>query len=525
MATSQHERIYATNILLLFPPDYFDSVANVDAVLVAAEKNRSENTLITSDGHVLMTASVRMSMNNGAATFAKRLPALKQGPVVVKLPGLPISYFQKYFYNGNLKSQGEILARKGDRFSTQYIDQLSSTTSVVYKNRIMNNLVASMSVPELVKTGFVAIGDVHKYIHAKRMMAEDAHEHHERPDLSGVITRQFEQYVENCETGIATLTHAFPPVSVSFKGYPFRKLGNVVGVTHDIPKRRHLWIESRNSGFGKSMWLTYLSETYNAAFLCDRNNWCGIPANTQLLLIDESKAVPCFEELKMITSGNASCFAGNCKSIGRSFTPRSDMQVIIACNKSPFDVLGVYDRKDGRRYVDNEIISVIQSRFKYVCLDGDENERLLSAKHPQCLSDEELRSHVHGMVAKLSVAVFTCPKSEYVDFVNLHLRRMISYMRLVKGDLFDRGCLSKFILDYSDKLFAYQLNNHYYQMYDFTGHYKKQNSVKQRSHNEDRGRVSALESAHTIRKLGFDSSIETEMRLSDYRRCILDDAL
>ena len=95
----------------------------------------------------------------------------------------------------------------------------------------------------------------------------------------------------------------------------------------------------------------------------------GASEKSQWLLFDESNNLPELEVLKALTSGICTVDL-NRKSHGRSFHPRPDIQIIVCCNKSPYEVYGKWDAKIQRKYMDVHVQQIIEDRFHIIKLDG-----------------------------------------------------------------------------------------------------------------------------------------------------------
>lgn len=158
-------------------------------------------------------------------------------------------------------------------------------------------------------------------------------------------------------------------------------------------RRKHYVIYSESSGWGKSTFANFLVKNYNAQRINQLNNFCGIRDNIQFLVLDEYGGGFSDENLKLITSGDASGFTGNRKSHGKGWSPRPDLQLIFLMNKCLFAYHGHYDSKLQRRVIDQSLRDTFTQRFIHIKLDStpihDENVDVILHCNPAILSNEE----------------------------------------------------------------------------------------------------------------------------------------
>lgn len=167
------------------------------------------------------------------------------------------------------------------------------------------------------------------------------------------------------------------------------------GITNNtiLNRRKHYVIYSESSGWGKSAFANFLVKNYNAQRITQVNNFCGIRENVQFLVFDEYGGGFSDENLKLITSGDASGFTGNRKSHGRGWTPRPDLQLIFLMNKCLFAYHGHYDSKLQRRVIDYSLRDTFGKRFIHIKLDSspfhDETVDVIRFCDPSILSNVE----------------------------------------------------------------------------------------------------------------------------------------
>ena len=109
----------------------------------------------------------------------------------------------------------------------------------------------------------------------------------------------------------------------------------------DFVKKKHYFVYSERSGYGKSTLLISLEDCCNCSLISDFNNLAGVRENSQFLTHDEfsyqSKIT--LNQLKALAGGKP-MFAGNKKTFGTWFKARDDMQLVIASNQHLFECVG-----------------------------------------------------------------------------------------------------------------------------------------------------------------------------------------
>jgi hypothetical protein len=148
-------------------------------------------------------------------------------------------------------------------------------------------------------------------------------------------------------------------------------LGEGTADCYGINRQKHYVIYSESSGWGKSTFAFYLLKHHNAQIITHVNNFCGIRENIQFLILDEYAGGFSDENLKLITSGDASGFTGNRKSHGKGWTPRSDLQLIFLMNRCLFAYHGDYNNKLQRKVINQSLRDTFNQRFIHVKLDSN----------------------------------------------------------------------------------------------------------------------------------------------------------
>ena len=172
----------------------------------------------------------------------------------------------------------------------------------------------------------------------------------------------------------------------------------IEGYKNDHPnfvKRKHYYFYSKNPGYGKTTFILKLLRWLNASQVTDTHNWMNISKYAQFLVIDEfspDKKIT-LGNLKTLTSGDASAFAGNRKSHGLTFQPRKDAQLIIFSNYHLFDVMGTKNlvSHNDVRQVTQQTAKILKDRFFIHRLDESESNEIETEKFDSYLHTQEIR--------------------------------------------------------------------------------------------------------------------------------------
>lgn len=139
----------------------------------------------------------------------------------------------------------------------------------------------------------------------------------------------------------------------------------------DGTKCKHYYVYSTASDVGKSTFMRKMEKILNCTVITDFSNWVGMKAHAQFILSDEVSHDRCMRlaDLKTLTGGDASHFAGNRKFYGASFVPRPDAQVIFFSSHHLFEVYGRWSSKHERRLINPSVAASLRARFNIIKLD------------------------------------------------------------------------------------------------------------------------------------------------------------
>lgn len=380
-----------------------------------------DNYFLTHDGYVMMVSEQRkIALHNGVETLRRKLQLQKRPKRVTDMNPLPDSFLLNYFGDGYDESR--VKMKFGKRFEDATIENIIFTAATYTKSAAENHCIGAKTTKELVEMGVIPYISAPAVENAKRILEEMKREEELNPDLNGEYTITFRHYAADEEDTKATPSHLYPSKTVTIKGLP----GAI-----DV-RKKHRYIYSRASGFGKTYSMAEFTRKYNACFVRDLRNWMGIPKAVQFLIIDEygPQKKLSFEQLKELTGGNASSFSGNRKSHGYSFSPRDDVQVVILSNKSIYELYGTYNAKLQRLELTAEEASQIDERFVVHRLDGDAKADRETALGPATWSESTFNKELRRMFEELCSS---CPSTLSS---NGSVDALICYVREVRA-LFD----------------------------------------------------------------------------------------
>ena len=348
------------------------------------------NYILTEDGYLLFVSDKQIKLNDGMNTLSKCLSLTETPTRVTDTDPLPDKFVQDYFQTEY--DPERVRLKFGKVFEDAAIKKTISTALTYKKNAVENHTLRTKSTTDLVRSGVVPLANAPAVENAKRFLEELEMEKELNPDLKGEHSIVFSHYNVSRSVGKAVKTGMHPDVTVVLHGFP-REV--------DV-KLKHYYIYSKVPGFGKTHLLRGFAKAYNAFFLPDTKNWMGIPKGTQFIVLDEygPKKKLSFEDLKTLTAGDASAFAGNRKSHGQSFKPRADVQLVILSNKSIYELYGTWNPKIQKCELTAEEADQLDDRFQVTRLDGDVREDRRRALGPASWTDDEFDQELRRTLQK-----------------------------------------------------------------------------------------------------------------------------
>lgn len=157
-------------------------------------------------------------------------------------------------------------------------------------------------------------------------------------------------------------------------------------------KRKHYFFYSNQSGYGKSTVLSKLKKRCNCASIKDFNNWKGVSEVAQFLTKDEFSHTSdiTVDDLKELAGGVNDSFKGNMKSYGEGYTPRGDVQLVMASNYHLFQCVGSkYDSATKTRTMHHQTAKQLFDRFHIIKFDDETVGEL--EQGAACLATDDAR--------------------------------------------------------------------------------------------------------------------------------------
>ena len=347
-------RVHARKVLIRLQEEDSTSDTLSFRIQEFCKERNIANYILTKDGYLLLVSERKIKLYDGMNTLSKCLSLTNTPTRVTDIDPLPERFMQDYFKNGYIPNR--IRLKFGKVFEDAAIKKTVDLALTYKKNAAENHIMRTKSTPDLVCSGVIPFANAPAVENAKRFLQELEAEEELNPDLQGEYPIVFSHHTVNRSSGKPVKTDMYPDVTVVLQGFP-----RAVDV-----KLKHYYIYSRAPGFGKTHLLRRFAKTYNAVFLPDAKNWIGIPRGTQFIVLDEygPKKKLAFEDLKTMTAGDASAFAGNRKSHGQSFKPRPDVQLVILSNRSIYELYGTWNPKTQKCQLTAEEADQLDDRFQ-----------------------------------------------------------------------------------------------------------------------------------------------------------------
>lgn len=375
--TRRMESISAKNLGFWIPPLHQTSELYERLRHFEVDRGVFDSIKIT-DGTVLMSARKPIRLNHGMETLKDILKMdLPPTRIPIEFP-FPEKVLRTMFPDGY--DAKKIIAAYGTRYSEVYINEIVNIEKVRAKNAMITK---SGDLQSMIENGTATYGQLSGIVAGRKLVAAEnrSKQYCAKPVLSGPLSLHFRKYDSNGQP-----VEGAKETEVTIYGRP----------NDSRTKKKHWYIYSRESGYGKStVTREMLVDKYSAYIVGDVNNAADIPAGVRFLILDEygpHKKLE-FDKFKAITGGK--CSEGlNKKSFGESYTPCSDVQVIILSNYSPYQVYAKYCKFKGTTHMSEDDLSALDQRFHIIRLDGDDDVEKLTWMVPSSLTPQQLRVRI-----------------------------------------------------------------------------------------------------------------------------------
>jgi len=371
-------KISAKNILVQLSDKDLADPSLKDRVQKFADERKIESVIITVDGKLMLCSNTMMTLSSGVSRLRDALGLHSRPQRLNEYDNLPRDFIVKYFKDGY--DETKIYYSFGAKFTEEIIKHLIDEekfkkASQIEKSREKNQNILAKDVEQLVEEGTLSVADAPRTQYGKDFLEKRKNDKCLNKDLDGAETITFQEYDDEKKQPMKN--SKFPPTNVEVIGRP----GQIGG-----EKKKHYYIYSRLSNFGKTYNLERFCDKYNGYIISDPSNWTDTPSGIQFMVfeeVDSSHNKLDFANLKSLTGGTTGGFKGNCKSFGPSFRPRKDAQVIMLSNTSPYEVYGQWNAKMQRSFMSSERMDHFDKRFKVIRLDGSVEEDRKNALEPK----------------------------------------------------------------------------------------------------------------------------------------------
>lgn len=346
-------------------------------LLAFAAREVIESVALARDHQILFVCAKgkMLRANKGVRSLATIFGISPAGLSVMPMT-FPDNWLQEHWEEEDPGNMENFLFHSGPLVQPDSLRAIKAATKGKQGAALRNIYISQHTIQESIAKGVITHEQASRVQDGKDLIHVAEEERH--PDMLQPLRWTFRHWREPMEGGEAAPTGDYPDRDITFVPRPDNLL----------TRRKHYWIYSGASGFGKTHFVTHMRDNYNASTVGDKNNLMGVSEASQFLMFDETAALPELQTLKSLTSGNTT-LAMNKKTYGRSFAPRQDVQVIIMCNVSPYESYGTYCPKMQRRYIDMHTREQLEARFFVIKLDGDVAEDRLKYSDPVSWTKEE----------------------------------------------------------------------------------------------------------------------------------------
>ena len=318
-----------------------------------------------------------IQLNSGIDTLADKM-GLTGKLTRIKMAGLPDSLFQRY-----TADQLEKNCKFYGMLTKELAKQTCRTVVACHKNRAVIDCLEKEGAVAMMRKGVVHPTQLSAMMHAEQVMKSISQDEEDRKKdlITGAKLRHvFANGREVCievKGGTDSLDECGELVMTQIDAVcPEFSFKMTQSELNENNKLKHYYIYSTSSDVGKSTFMKKMQKYLNCTTVNDFSNWVGMKAHAQFILADEVEPERrmTLADLKTLTGGDASNFAGRRKSHGASFVPRADAHVVFFSNHHLFEVYGRWSSKLGCRLINPSVAANLRARLHVIKLDESDGK-------------------------------------------------------------------------------------------------------------------------------------------------------
>ena len=364
-----------TYLVLVVPPAEDLPADFVQAVEALAHERGADYALIRMEPNSLLLMHQpggRLSFHSGIATLREKLLGVSMRHIVIR--GKRGLQDMSRLFPGGL-GDDQYIAWTGDTFEPDSFRRQMGTD-----NRLMDT---SIKLRDLVNSREIDIMDVGSIATARAHIEQEDKDStlEHRPLLEGPITVRYKKFVNGVWNGQYR--------DLVITGYPYDLL----------TKKKHWHIYSAPGMSKTTTTRLEIVNVYKGAFVQHPRNATNIPRNAQILVVDEvgHERKIGMEELKALTSGDASVAFLNRKFFGQSFVPLPHTQFIFLSNHSLYSIYAKHVKGRGM-VISSTDLQALDERFHMIRLDGSDLEERLEYAHPKDLTRHQFQEKLYTIL-------------------------------------------------------------------------------------------------------------------------------
>ncbi len=347
------------------------------------------------DCYAVRTDGKKFELKKGAVSLAKKLGCDSSALTMVHVSRtevMPDKFIQRLMLDP--EQADDMIKYAMGRFTKEMIKAKIYQTIKQEKNKVLATTVKTVGAINAAREGIISYKDVgaaEKFV-VKEKQEDEKTKRHEKDIVRGgsfkftCFRTDKDYYIVSHKgdgTGSRTIVttpdeRGFPVYSVSRDNDPNR-----------FVKKKHYFFYSKRPGYGKTTFSEDLKNNFNASYITDLNNPTGVSKDSQFLIVDEYGGTTRkfnMEDLKGLTSGNASAYTGNRKSYGESFKPRPDVQLILLSNEHLFSCMGDYMGQNKPRQISLGNANLLRDRFHIHRLDESSDDEFTDSERHTALT-------------------------------------------------------------------------------------------------------------------------------------------